>query len=74
MKNLTSRILNELTERIEIYQERKIDGKRVQNLTVRYNCLKAVVIPDILLLTVHDVFVNTRKVVIANYAPDKIVV
>ena len=73
-KKLTPRMLNELIERIEVHQAEKIDGEWIQKLTIRYNCVGAIFIPDILPLPVPDVSVNTRKGVIVSYAPNKKVV
>ena len=73
-KKLTPRMLNELIERIEVHQAVKIDGEWVQRLTIHYNCVGAIFIPDILPLPVPDVSVNTRKGVIVSYAPNKRVV
>lgn len=68
-KALTPRMLNELIDRIEIHQAEKINGKWVQHLTIHYNCIGAIFIPDILPLPVPEVSVNTRKGVVINYAP-----
>ena len=36
---LTPQILNELIEKIKVYQPEKIDGKTVQKLKIHYNCI-----------------------------------
>ena len=71
-KKLTPRMLNELIEKIEVHQAEKIDGEWVQKLTIHYNCVGAIFIPDIDALPVPDVTVNTRKGVFINYAPCQI--
>lgn len=71
-KKLTSRMLNELIEKIEVHQAEKIDGEWVQKLTIHYNCVGAIFIPEIATLPVPDVTVNTRKGVFVNYAPCQI--
>lgn len=71
-KKLTPRMLNELIEKIEVHQAEKIDGEWVQKLTIHYNCVGAIFIPEIDALPVPDVTVNTRKGVFVNYAPCQI--
>ena len=71
-KKLTPRMLNELIEKIEVHQAEKIDGVWVQKLTIHYNCVGAIFVPDIETLPVPAVTVNTRKGVFVNYAPCQI--
>ena len=71
---LTPRMLNELIDRIEVHQAEKIDGEWVQKLTIHYNCVGAIFIPDIFPLPAPDVSVNTRKGVVVNYAPCQIAI
>ena len=71
-KKLTPRMLNELIEKIEVHQADKIDGEWVQKLTIHYNCVGAIFVPDIDALPVPAVTVNTRKGVFVNYAPCQI--
>ncbi len=68
-KALTPRMLNELIDRIEVHQAEKIDGEWVQHLTIHYNCVGAIFIPEVFPLPVPEVSVNTRKGVVVNYAP-----
>ena len=68
-KKLTPRMLNELIERIEVHQSEKIDGEWVQKLTIHYNCIGALFIPDTDSLPVPDVTVNTRQGVFVTYQP-----
>ena len=68
-KKLTPRMLNELIEKIEVHQAEKIDGEWVQKLTIHYNCVGAIFVPNIDALPIPDVTVNTRKGVFVNYAP-----
>lgn len=68
-KKLTPRMLNELIEKIEVHQAEKIDREWVQKLTIHYNCVGAIFVPDIDALPVPEVTVNTRKGVFVNYAP-----
>lgn len=69
-KKLTPRMLNELVERIEVHQAEKVNGVWEQRLTIRYNCIGAIDIPDMLPLPYPEVSVNTRKGVIVNYVPN----
>ena len=71
-KKLTPRMLNELIEKIEVHQAEKIDGVWVQKLTIHYNCVGTIFVPDIEALPVPAVTVNTRKGVFVNYAPCQI--
>lgn len=73
-KKLTPRMLNELIDRIEVHQAEKVSGEWVQKLTIHYNCVGAIFIPDIFPLPVPDVSVNTRKGVVVNYAPCQIAI
>lgn len=68
-KKLTPRMLNELIEKIEVHQAEKIDGVWEQKLTIRYNCVGAIFIPDTDCLPIPDVTVNTRRGVFVTYAP-----
>ncbi|MDO4564960.1 MAG: DUF4368 domain-containing protein [Clostridia bacterium] len=65
IRKLTPELLNELIEHIVIYQEEKIDGKRVQKLDIVYRCIGTIEIPDL----IPDVAleVNTRKGVYLTY-------
>ena len=60
-KKLTPRMLNELVNHIEVHQAEKIDGEWVQKLTIHYNCVGALFIPDIEALPTPEVTVNTRR-------------
>ena len=68
-KKLTPRMLNELVNHIEVHQAEKIDGEWVQKLTIHYNCVGALFIPDTEALPVPEVTVNTRRGVYVTYEP-----
>lgn len=68
-KKLTPRMLNELIEKIEVHQAEKVDGVWEQKLTIYYNCVGAIFIPDTDSLPIPDVTVNTRRGVFVTYAP-----
>ena len=68
-KKLTPRMVNELIDHIEVYQAEKIDGEWVQKLTIHYNCIGSLLIPDTDSLPVPDVTVNTRRGVYVTYEP-----
>ena len=74
VKALTPRMLNELIDRIEVHQAEKIDGEWVQHLTIHYNCVGAIFIPEVFPLPVPEVSVNTRKGVVVNYAPCQVAI
>ena len=71
-RELTPRMLNELVEKIEVYNAEKIDGVWEQRLRIHYNCVGEITIPKMLPLPIPDVTVNTRKGVFVNYAPAEI--
>ena len=71
-RKLTPRMLNELVEKIEVYNAEKIDGVWEQRLRIHYNCVGEITIPKMLPLPIPDVTVNTRKGVFVNYAPVEI--
>ena len=73
-KALTPRMLNELIDRIEVHQAEKIDGEWIQHLTIHYNCVGAIFIPEVFPLPAPEVSVNTRKGVVVNYAPCQVAI
>ena len=68
-KKLTPRMLNELVEKIEVFNAEKVNGVWEQRLRIHYNCVGTIEIPSTLPLPTPDVSVNTRKGVVVNYAP-----
>ena len=71
-RKLTPRMLNELVEKIEVYNAEKIDGVWEQRLRIHYNCVGEITIPKMLPLPIPDVTVNTRKGVFVNSIPPEI--
>ena len=71
-RKLTPRVLNELIEKIEVFNAEKVDGVWEQRLRIHYNCVGAIEIPDLIPLPAPEVSVNTRKGVVVNYAPSTI--
>ena len=67
-KKLTPRMLNELVEKIEVFDAEKVNGVWEQRLRIHYNCVGTIEIPSALPLPTPDVSVNTRKGVVVNYA------
>ena len=68
-KKLTPRMVNELIDHIDVFQSEKINGEWVQKLTIHYNCIGALFIPDTNALPVPNVTVNTRRGVFVTYEP-----
>ena len=66
-RKLTPRMLNELVEKIEVYNAEKIDGEWVQRLRIHYNCVGEMNIPNEPALPIPAVTVNTRKGVFVSY-------
>ena len=73
-RKLTPRMLNELIEKIEVFNAEKIDGVWEQRLRIHYNCVGMIEIPTVLPLPIPEVSVNTRKGVVVNYAPCELAV
>ncbi|NLV17673.1 MAG: DUF4368 domain-containing protein [Syntrophomonadaceae bacterium] len=70
-RKLTQRMLNELIDHIEVHQAEKVEGVHVQKLTIHYNCVGSIEIPDMLPLPEPDVLIQTRKGVAVNYSPSQ---
>ena len=71
-RKLTPRMLNELIEKIEVFNAEKVDGVWEQRLRIHYNCVGVIEIPDLIPLPAPEVSVSTRKGVVVNYAPSTI--
>ena len=71
-RKLTPRMLNELIEKIEVFNAEKVDGVWEQRLRIHYNCVGAIEIADLIPLPAPEVSVNTRKGVVVNCAPSTI--
>ena len=67
-RKLTTKMLNELIEKIEVYQAEEIDGKRIQRLKIHYNCIGSIEIPNIDKSPENNVSVHTRQGVDIHYA------
>lgn len=68
IKKLTPQILNELIEKIEVYQAEKIDGKTVQKLKIHYNCIGTMEIPNLKQIPDNQVKIHTRQGVDIEYS------
>ena len=68
-KRLTQRMVNELIDHIEVHQAEKVNGVWEQRLTIHYNCVGVIDIPQTLPLPAPEVTMNTRKGVYVSYAP-----
>ena len=69
-KKLTQQMLNELIQKIEVFNAEKVDGVWQQRLIIHYNCIGSIEIPDVLPLPAPEVSVNTRKGVTVSYASE----
>ena len=69
-RKLTPRMLNELVEKIEVYNAERIDGEWVQRLRIHYNCVGEMNIPNEPALPIPAVTVNTGKGVFVSYTTD----
>ena len=69
-RKLTPRMLNELIDEIEVHQAEKVDGIWRQRLTIHYNCVGAITLPDTATIQSPHVTMNTRQGVYVTYEPD----
>ena len=67
-RKLTPSMLNELIDHIEVHQAEKMNGVYVQKLTIHYNCIGSIEIPDVSSLPEPDVLIQTRKGVAVSYS------
>lgn len=67
-RKLTPRMLNELIEKIEVHQSEEIDGKSIQRLTIHYNCIGNIKIPEFDDLPANNVTIHTRQGVDIHYS------
>jgi hypothetical protein len=67
-KELTEIMLNELIEKIEVHQAERVDGVNMQRLTIHYNCVGSIEIPNLSKLPKTEVTINTRQGVTTSYA------
>lgn len=68
VRKLTQTMVNELIDHIEVFQAEKVDGVWEQRLTIHYNVVGPVTVPEDLPLPVPEISVNTRQGVWVNYA------
>ncbi|TQI67334.1 recombinase family protein [Clostridium sp. KNHs216] len=71
-RKLTPCMLNELIDHIEVHQAEKENGVYIQKLTIHYNCIGSIEIPDVPALPGPDVLIQTRRGVAVSYSPTKI--
>lgn len=69
VRKLTAKMLNDLIDKIEIYHAQKVDGVKTQNITIHFNCVGSIEIPDSVPLELPDIILPTRKGVSVAYAP-----
>lgn len=69
-RKLTPRMLNELIDKIEVHQAEKVNGVWRQRLTIHYNCVGAITLPDTTTIQAPHVTMNTRRGVYVTYEPD----
>ena len=69
IKKLSQYALNELVEKIEVYQAEKIDGVWQQRLRIHYHGIGSISIPERLAIPNCEVTMNTRKGVNVQYSP-----
>jgi len=70
-KELTERMLNELIERIEVHHIEKVDGVKTQRITIHYNCVGEIHMPDTFFLP--KISMQTRRGVSVSYSPQQAV-
>ena len=67
VKKLTTRMVTELIEHIEVHHTEKIDGVKTQKLVIYYNCIGSIEIPDEVPIPEADITMKTRKGVEVTY-------
>ena len=60
-RKLTPQMVNELIDKIEVYQAEKIDGRNIQKLKIYYTCIGAIDIPNYDAIPENQVKVHTRQ-------------
>jgi hypothetical protein len=70
-KELTPMMLNEFIEKIEVHEAEKSSGRHVQALTIHYNCIGTIEIPDLEKLPEIDLTMHIRQGVELTYVPGK---
>jgi DNA invertase Pin-like site-specific DNA recombinase len=68
-QKLTERMLNELIDRIEVHHRKRVNGQWEQKLTIHYNFIGALEIPET--LSLPEIVTKTRKGVTLSYSPLK---
>ena len=63
-------VLNELIDKIEVHQAEKVNGVWRQRLTIHYNCVGVITLPDTATIQAPHVTMNTRQGVYVTYEPD----
>ena len=65
-KKLSTKMLNELIERIEVFHAEKIDGVHVQKLIIHYHFIGAFQAPEI--IPMPEISMQTRRGVTLSYS------
>ena len=60
-RKLTPRMLNELIEKLEVFQTEKVNGVQVRRLVIHYNCVGTSDISQDLPLGEPKILIQTRK-------------
>jgi hypothetical protein len=63
------RVLNELIDRIEVHHRKRVSGQWEQKLTIHYNFIGALEIPET--LSLPEIVTKARKGVTLSYSPLK---
>lgn len=61
VRKLTPQMVNELIDKIEVYQAEKIDGRNIQKLKIYYTCIGAIDIPNYDAIPENQVKIHTRQ-------------
>jgi len=69
VKKLTHQMVSELIEHIVVYNAEKIEGVKTQKITIYYNCIGAIEIPEEIPIPDADISMNVRRGVDLTYAP-----
>lgn len=64
-------MLNELVEKIEVYQTEIVNGKRTQKIVIYYNCMGAISVPDDVPIPDATIALDIRQSVQISYTSSK---
>ena len=71
MTEITSRMVGELIDHIDVYQAEKSEGIHTQRIVIHYNCIGQFAVPSAKNIPETNIVVETRKGVAVSYSPER---